>query len=623
MPRTIGVLGGGQLARMLCEAAGPLGIPVAVLDQPGCPAMQCNPSALNVFGSFKDAARIRELARRVDVLTVETEHVNVDVLEEIATVGVDVPTLAGEKKKTKKIVPVHPSWRTLRLIQNKFDQKEHFFKHGIPIAPQMALSEGAGGDALEESMQMAASNFGFPFMVKAKRDSYDGRGNFKVAGQADFARAAEALGARALYAEQWVPFVAELSVMVIRTEDDDGKLTGVYSYPVVETVHEDSICSLVFMPPRTTSGGGGAVTPETCAAARRLAEKTASSLWGRGVFAVEMFVQHDGTLTVNEVAPRPHNSGHLTIESTPYMSQFKAQLYSVLDMIPPRRENEGNFLVPRVKQAVMVNIIGGAHASSHLPLVELAGSDVFLGTSVDAYLHMYGKEARPNRKIGHVTVTSATESQETLPLAAAAATLIDTAAAIRRDRLAADTSSSSSPSLVSPPPLVTVTMGSDSDMPVLKAGLDVLARFGVPFEVRITSAHRTPLLMMRLGQEAAARGVRVMIAAAGGAAHLPGMLASETPLPVIGVPVKASQLDGVDSLLSIVQMPRGIPTATVGINNSTNAALLAIRILGSYDPLYLSKMETYMRDMATEVEGKAAELERIGYADYLGTRLGK
>ena len=124
----LAVIGGGQLARMLCEAAGPLGIPVAVLDQPGCPASSVIPSALHVPGSFKDAARIRDLARRVDVLTVEIEHVDVAVLEEVATVGVDVveEDAEGGRRTSKKIVPVHPSWRTLRLIQNKYEQKEHF-----------------------------------------------------------------------------------------------------------------------------------------------------------------------------------------------------------------------------------------------------------------------------------------------------------------------------------------------------------------------------------------------------------------------------------------------------------------------------------------------------------------
>ncbi len=121
-----------------------------------------------------------------------------------------------------------------------------------------------------------------------------------------------------------------------------------------------------------------------------------------------------------------------------------------------------------------------------------------------------------------------------------------------------------------PQPLVAVTMGSDSDLPVLKPGLELLTVLRIPFHVTITSAHRTPLRMTEFASSAAANGFKVIIAAAGGAAHLPGMIAASTPLPVIGVPVKGSTLDGIDSLLSIVQMPRGVPVATVAINNSVS-----------------------------------------------------
>src|SRR6185369_11880101 len=126
-------------------------------------------------------------------------------------------------------------------------------------------------------------------------------------------------------------------------------------------------------------------------------------------------------------------------------------------------------------------------------------------------------------------------------------------------------------------------MGSDSDLPVMQAAVDVLAEFGVPYEVRIVSAHRTPDVMTEYARTAAERGLRVIVAGAGGAAHLPGMTASMTPLPVIGVPVPLQHLDGLDSLLSIVQMPDGIPVATVGVGKARNAGLLAVRILGADD----------------------------------------
>jgi len=137
---------------------------------------------------------------------------------------------------------------------------------------------------------------------------------------------------------------------------------------------------------------------------------------------------------------------------------------------------------------------------------------------------------------------------------------------------------------VSEQPTVGVVMGSDSDLPVMQSALDVLGELGIPHEVRVTSAHRTPEEMIEYGKDAAQRGIKVIIAGAGGAAHLPGMLASVSILPVIGVPVRTSALSGMDSLLSIVQMPRGVPVATVAVDNATNAGLLAARILALGDP---------------------------------------
>lgn len=146
-------------------------------------------------------------------------------------------------------------------------------------------------------------------------------------------------------------------------------------------------------------------------------------------------------------------------------------------------------------------------------------------------------------------------------------------------------------------PLVGVIMGSDSDLSVMQAAADALSEFEVPHEVRIISAHRTPEEMIAYGKNAAARGLRVIIAGAGGAAHLPGMVASVTALPVIGVPVGITKLQGLDALLSIVQMPVGVPVATVAIDNARNAGLLAVRILGTGDPALLARMETFQHQL--------------------------
>jgi 5-(carboxyamino)imidazole ribonucleotide mutase len=147
-------------------------------------------------------------------------------------------------------------------------------------------------------------------------------------------------------------------------------------------------------------------------------------------------------------------------------------------------------------------------------------------------------------------------------------------------------------------PTVGVVMGSDSDLAVMSAAAEVLAELGISSETRVMSAHRTPTDMLAYGQSAEARGLSVIIAGAGGAAHLPGMLAAVTPLPVIGVPVALKTLDGLDSLLSIVQMPRGVPVATVAINGARNAGLLAARILGTADPELRAKLKTFAETQA-------------------------
>ena len=159
-------------------------------------------------------------------------------------------------------------------------------------------------------------------------------------------------------------------------------------------------------------------------------------------------------------------------------------------------------------------------------------------------------------------------------------------------------------------PLVAVVMGSSSDLAVMRPAVDVLDRFGVPREVRVLSAHRTPDDMLEFGHAAAARGLRVLVAGAGGAAHLPGMLAASTTLPVVGVPVALSNLSGLDSLLSIVQMPRGVPVATVAVNGADNAALLALRILATSDEELATALESYRSELAGTARAQDAGLLR-------------
>ncbi|MDJ0680588.1 MAG: 5-(carboxyamino)imidazole ribonucleotide mutase [Xenococcaceae cyanobacterium MO_167.B52] len=166
-------------------------------------------------------------------------------------------------------------------------------------------------------------------------------------------------------------------------------------------------------------------------------------------------------------------------------------------------------------------------------------------------------------------------------------------------------------------PVIGIIMGSDSDLPTMQAAIAVCEEFEINYEVKILSAHRTPERMASYAQNADTRGIKVIIAGAGGAAHLPGMVASLTPLPVIGVPVVTRNLQGIDSLYSIVQMPRGIPVATVAIGNAQNAGLLAIQILGSHNREILQKVKEYRQKLAQMVSDKQDQLDDLGYQKYL------
>ena len=166
-------------------------------------------------------------------------------------------------------------------------------------------------------------------------------------------------------------------------------------------------------------------------------------------------------------------------------------------------------------------------------------------------------------------------------------------------------------------PQVSIIMGSDSDLPTMQGAIAMCRQFDISHEVAIISAHRTPERMVEFAKTAHIRGIKVIIAGAGGAAHLPGMVAALSPLPVIGVPVSTRQLSGVDSLYSIVQMPKGIPVATVAIGNADNAGLLAVQILGSHNPELLQKVLDYRQSLADMVMEKQDKLDELGSEKYL------
>lgn len=559
--KTLGILGGGQLGRMMVEAAHRLNIKTIILDGENSPAKQINALDEHVNGSFTDPEAIALLASKCDVLTIEIEHVNADILEQIEARGK---------------VSVHPSPATIRLIQDKYNQKVHLISHGIATADVVPVESSISG------LEAAGAKFGYPYMLKSRRDAYDGRGNFVVNSKEDIEDALKFLNDRALYAEKFARFTHELAVMVVRAHDGE-----TFSYPTVETVQKNNICERVFAP---------AQVPESLLLkAQLLAENSVKTFTGAGIYGVEMFLLDDGTILLNEIAPRPHNSGHYTIDAC-VTSQFEAHVRAVMGL--PLPKNFSRFSTPSTN-SIMLNILGGPTPNSELEIcrrsLETPGSIV----------HLYGKTTRPNRKMGHINIVAGSMLEAEARLAR-----------ILGETVPEQTASAKELAGCSSQPLVGIIMGSDSDLPVMAVGANILKKFNVPFEVKIVSAHRTPYRMTKYATEAAARGLKAIIAGAGGAAHLPGMVAAMTSLPVIGVPVKGSVLDGVDSLHSIVQMPRGVPVATVAINNSTNAALLAIRILGAFIPEYRIMIDEYNANMESEVLAKTERLESGGYEAY-------
>jgi phosphoribosylaminoimidazole carboxylase len=312
------------------------------------------------------------------------------------------------------------------------------------------------------------------------------------------------------------------------------------------------------------------------------------------------FLPSPGSLLLNEIAPRPHNSGHHTIEAC-HTSQFENHLRAILSL--PLGDTS-----LRVPSAAMVNVLGVDDSMG--PVEDIADASLAVP---GATVHLYGKAAsRRARKMGHITVCGPSDAE----VRGAVRTLLEAQPDLDAtfiDSVAAAPVAGHSHAQ----PLVGIIMGSDSDLPTMLPATKILDKFGVAYELTITSAHRTPDRMVQYARAAASRGLRAIIAGAGGAAHLPGMVASETSVPVIGVPVKASVLDGVDSLYSIIQMPRGIPVATVGINNSTNAALLAIRILGTSVSDLQVDTEKYSKALEEEVLDKAEVLEEMGWDKYV------
>ena len=361
------------------------------------------------------------------------------------------------------------------------------------------------------------------------------------------------------------------------------------AWPVVESIQVDGVCDEVIAPAPD-------LDPEVGRAARAAAIRLAQELGVTGVMAVELF-ETPGSgagFAVNELAMRPHNSGHWSMDGA-VTGQFEQHLRAVLDW--PLGSTDAV-----AGAAVMKNVLGGENEDLFSAYPQAMAAEP------RAKIHTYGKSVRPGRKIGHVNaVGGADEVQRLRRTATRAAGILrdgeDRGLPLNDRRVAAPWGAV--PRHQGESPLVGLVMGSDSDWATMRAAAEALEELGVPYEADVVSAHRMPTEMLEYGRTVHERGLRVVIAGAGGAAHLPGMLASVTPLPVIGVPVALKTLDGMDSLLSIVQMPAGVPVATVSINGARNAGLLAARVLGSAPGTSAGELRDRLQSFAAELSEAA------------------
>ncbi len=352
--KTIGIVGGGQLGRMLTQAAIPLGFKVIVIDAgENCPAKQVG--AEQIVAPLYDPVAIKELGERADFITVEIEHFDTSALAEVEASG----------------VPVNPRPSTVQLIQDKYEQKVFLNKHDIPLA-RFARIENL------RQAKRVLNEFGGNMFLKARTGAYDGRGNAHITSEELLEEAFEKFGDTPLYAEVSIEFDKELAVMVARNGYGD-----VVAYPVTQTIHERSICLETITPAQEST----AVINE----ALRVAKEAVGKLEGAGMFGVEMFLTKDGDVMINEIAPRVHNSGHYTMDAC-VTGQFEQHIRAITGL----PLGDTSLLKPA---ASMINILG--ERDGELQLSGVSEALKHDGT----YVHIYGKSpTKVDRKMGHINV---------------------------------------------------------------------------------------------------------------------------------------------------------------------------------------------------------------------------
>jgi len=353
MSKILGIIGGGQLGMMLTEAANNMKSEISnviVLDPTkNCPASKVG--AEQIVADFKDASAIKELAKKCNIITYEIESGDSKVL-----------------KSLEETCEINPSPKTLETIQDKLIQKRFLAKNDIPIADFREITS-------KEELESKINEFGLPVLLKTRTGAYDGRGNFKINALDQIPEALRIFEGQSLMIEKFVDFKMEVSVIASRSTSGE-----IRTYPLVENIHKDNILNMTIAPAR--------VNETISKNAEEIAHKTMEVLHGAGVFGIEMFVTRDDQILINEIAPRVHNSGHHTLQSSK-TSQFEQHLRAILGL------ELGDTKL--IYHTIMYNILGPKDFTGRykLPSIDLENT----------FLKMYGKlESKPQRKIGHVNL---------------------------------------------------------------------------------------------------------------------------------------------------------------------------------------------------------------------------
>ena len=353
MSKILGIIGGGQLGMMLTEAAKKMPehiSKVIVLD----PNQNCSASlvgAEQIIADFKDRDAIVDLSKKVDIITYEIESGDSDVL-----------------KSVESNAEINPSPETLKTIQDKFLQKTFLQNNHIPV-PEFIKIENI------EEVKIGLKKFGYPALLKARRDAYDGKGNFKIDSENEIQEAYDYFKGQKLMLEKFVPFKMEVSVIASRNTKGEIKI-----FPLVENIHEKNILRETIAPARTSI--------DVSKKAEKIASDTMNVLKGAGVFGIEMFVTQNDEIVINEIAPRVHNSGHHTLQSSK-TSQFEQHLRAILGL------DLGN--TELVYNTIMYNILGNSDFQGEYKKMIVTEKNIFL--------KMYEKKiSKPLRKLGHLNI---------------------------------------------------------------------------------------------------------------------------------------------------------------------------------------------------------------------------